>query len=234
MKRKRSPGGLSTAPKTLEERQKRISVNAEHHLNALRKGYGRTFNLSLITSNNSLLQWSSLGTIVFAPPLSDTLSVSNAPGDIYGPGARLYATTPSLDVTTKHSVLLDSVAQVIHHENTPIDHILFNEMGNFLAVVDQLGSITIWEQDNIATQLVLRQSFNADDGTEDSSHESASRIVSLRWLHNDQKVHVALKLSKPGDQWNCQSSSQRGYGPYNTVGKEALLAITSDGRVEPV
>jgi hypothetical protein len=178
-----------------------------------------------------LLAWSYWGTIVFAPPSSDTLSVSSAPGDIYGLGARLYTTIPSLDVSTKRSILLDPVAQATPSENIPIDHILFNEMGNFLAVVDQLGTITIWEQDNIATQLNSRQSFHADDGMEDSTHESASRIVSLRWLHNDQKVHVALKLTKSGYQWTCHSSSQRGYGPCNNVGKEALIAITSDGRV---
>jgi hypothetical protein len=157
--------------------------------------------------------------------------VSNAPGDIYGPGARLYTTVPALDVSTKRTILLDPIAQAVPLENTPIDHILFNETGNFLAVADQLGTITIWEQDSIVTQLIPRQSFRADDGMEDGAHESASRIVSLRWLHNDQKVHVALKLSKSGDQWSCQSSSQRGYGPCNAVAKESLIAITSDGRV---
>jgi hypothetical protein len=51
-------------------------------------------------------------------------------------------------------------------------------------------------------------------------------------VHNDQKIHVTSKLSKSGDQWVCQPNMQHGYGPYNLVGKEALVAITSDGRVK--
>ena len=57
--------------------------------------------------------------------------------------------------------------------------------------------------------------------------------MSLRWLHNDSKVHVAVKLTKNADQWACQSNSQRASGPCNVVGKEALIAVTADGRVEP-
>ena len=69
-------------------------------------------------------------------------------------------------------------------------------------------------------------------GSEGVPNGSPNRIVSLRWLHSDTKVHVAVKLTKAGDQWNCQSNSQRGSGPCNVVGKEALIAITADGRVD--
>lgn len=113
----------------------------------------------------------------------------------------------------------------------PIDHIVFNEAGSHLAVVDELGTITIWEQDSIASQLIPRQSFLADPNTESIPTDFISRVISLRWLHNDNKIHVAVKLAKSGDQWNCQSNTQRGSGPCNLVGKEALVAITSDGKV---
>lgn len=108
---------------------------------------------------------------------------------------------------------------------------MFNEAGSHLAVVDELGTITIWEQDTIASQLIPRQSFQADPHTDGITSEFLSRVISLRWLHNDTKIHVAVKLAKNGDQWNCQSNTQRGSGPCNLVGKEALVAITSDGRV---
>ncbi len=108
---------------------------------------------------------------------------------------------------------------------------MFNEAGSYLAVVDELGTITIWEQDTIASQLIPRQSFQADPHTIGITNEFISRVISLRWLHNDTKIHVAVKLAKNGDQWNCQSNTQRGSGPCNLVGKEALVAITSDGRV---
>lgn len=97
--------------------------------------------------------------------------------------------------------------------------------------MDELGTITIWEQDSIASQLVPRQSFQVDPGTDGMGSEFMSRVVSLRWLHNDTKIHVAVKLAKNGDQWNCQSNTQRGSGPCNLVGKEALVAITSDAKV---
>ena len=119
-------------------------------------------------------------------------------------------------------------------ENTPIDHLLFNELGTHLAVVDELGTITIWEQDNYAAHLIPRQSFIAREGgggDDDTSDESANRIISLRWLHNDQKIHVSLKLIKNVDQWTCQGNQQRGYGPCNLVGKEAFVAVTCDARV---
>jgi hypothetical protein len=132
-------------------------------------------------------------------------------------------------VTAKRSVLLRPVAQQSPIENTPIDHVLFNESGTHLAVVDELGTITIWEQDNYAAHLIPRQSFPADN--EDTAHESGNRIVSLRWLHNETKIHIALKLAKNGDQWNCQGNSQKGYGPCNLVGREAFIAITSDAKV---
>jgi hypothetical protein len=176
-----------------------------------------------------LLAWSPQGTLVFAPPSSDTLSPSNPPVDIYGQLPRLYATVPAYNVSTKRSVLLPPVAQQSPAENTPIDYVLFNELGSHLAVVDELGTIMIWEQDNYAAHLIHRQSFPAEN--DDTIHESGNRIVSLRWLHNDSKVHVALKLAKNGDQWNCQGNSLRGYGPCNLVGKEAFVAITSDARV---
>lgn len=119
-------------------------------------------------------------------------------------------------------------------ENTPIDFVLFNELGSHLAVVDELGTITVWEQDNFAAHLIHRQSFAAENnnaGGEDGNESTGNRIVSLRWLHNDSKLHVALKLAKVGDQWNCQTNSQRGCGPCNLIGKEAFVAITSDARV---
>ena len=137
---------------------------------------------------------------MFAPPSSDTLSPSNPPVDIYGPSPRLYATVPTYKVSTKRSVLLRPVAQPSPIENTPIDHILFNELGSHLAAVDELGTITIWEQDNYAAHLIPRQSFPADN--DDTTSESGNRIISLRWLHNDTKAHVTLKLAKNGDQWN--------------------------------
>jgi len=180
---------------------------------------------------NSLLSWSSQGTIAYAPPNADVLSTSNPPDDIYGSAPRLYVTLPSLDVRTKRSVLIEPVAQPLVTDNAPIDHILFNEAGQYLAVVDQLGTLTIWEQDYIATQLIQRQSF-PPDGNGDGITGTPSRIVSLRWLHNDSKVHVAVKLTKNADQWACQSNSQRATGPCNVVGKEALIAVTADGRVE--
>jgi hypothetical protein len=108
---------------------------------------------------------------------------------------------------------------------------VFNEAGLHLAVVDELGTITIWEQDSIASQLIPRQSFQADPGIDGIRNEFISRVISLRWLHNEGKIHVAVKLSKSSDQWNCQSNTQRGSGPCNLVGKEALVAVTSDGRV---
>jgi hypothetical protein len=150
---------------------------------------------------------------------------------MYGSTSRLYATTLSLDVARKTSILLEPVAAQVAPENIPIDHIVYNEAGIYLAVVDELGTITIWEQDAIASQLIPRQSFLPDVGADEMQHESANRIVSLRWLHNDQKVQVAVKLAKLGDQWNCQINSQRGAGPCNSVGKEALIAVTSGGRV---
>jgi hypothetical protein len=106
---------------------------------------------------------------------------------------------------------------------------VFNETGVYLAVADELGTLTIWEQDPIACQLIPRQSFSSDNGIE--GIEPSSRIVSLRWLHNEAKVHVAVKLAKNGDQWTCQSNSQRASGPCNIIGKEAFVAITSDGWV---
>jgi len=192
-----------------------------------------TADRSLLMSNLKLtcrlLAWSSQGSLVFAPPSSDVISPTNTPGDIYGSTTRLYATVPSYDVSTKRSGLLNPVSQPNPLDNTPIDHILFNETGSHLAVVDELGTITIWEQDNYAAHLIPRQSFSGDNAVD--THESANRIVSLRWLHNDAKLHVALKLAKNGDQWNCQTNSQRGCGPSNLVAKEALVAITADARV---
>jgi hypothetical protein len=164
---------------------------------------------------------------VFAPPVADSLSTSNPPGVIYGTTSRLYATTPSLDVSSRRSALLEPVPQTSSMENTPVDHILFNETGALLAVIDTFGTITIWEQDTLAAGLVARSSFRGDDGENDS----ASRVVYLRWLHNDSKLHVAVKLQKSGDQWNAQSVPQRGCGPCNSVGKESFLCITEDGRV---
>lgn len=231
MKRKRSVQGLFTDAKVSEERTKYISLSAEHHLNALRKGYGRSFSshIANLKLTCRLLAWSSQGTLVFAPPSSDVISPTSTPGDIYGPATRLYATVPSYDVSTKRSGLLNPVSQQSPLENTPIDHILFNETGSHLAAVDELGSIMIWEQDNYAAHLIPRQSFPGDNAAD--THESANRIVSLRWLHNDAKLHVASKLAKNGDQWNFQPNSQRGYGPCNLVAKEALVAITADARV---
>lgn len=179
----------------------------------------------------SLLTWSSQSTIAFVSPPSDVLSSSNIPGEVYGSKTRLYATTLSLDVARKQSILLEPVAAQVAPENIPIDHIVYNENGMYLAVVDELGTITLWEQDAIASQLNPRQSFLPDVGADEVQHESVNRIVSLRWLHNDQKVQVAVKLAKVSDQWNCQINSQRGSGPCNTVGKEALVAVTSGGRV---
>jgi hypothetical protein len=176
-----------------------------------------------------LLNWSSQGTIAFAPPTADVLPTTSAPDDVYGSARRLYITVPSLDVRTKRSVLLEAVSQNRHGENTPIDHILFSEGGQYLAIADQLGTLTIWEQDVIATQLLQRQSFSVDG--HDDAPGSPSRIVSLRWLHSADKIHVAVKLTKSGDQWTCQSNSQRGSGPCNPIGKEALIAITADGKV---
>jgi len=182
-----------------------------------------------------LLAWSSQGTLAYVPLSADTLDPSLAPGDILGQAARLYTTVPAYDPTTKHTYLQNGLPQFNPHRgNTPIDHILFNEVGSFLAVVDEPGSITLWEQDNYANHLIPRQSFAAEGGLEearDGTNDLGNRIVCIRWLHNDSKIHVASKLSKSGDQWVCQPNMQRGYGPCNSVGKEALIAITSDGKV---
>jgi hypothetical protein len=235
MKRKGSERGLFTKPLVPEDKDKDVSLAVEQQLDALRKGHGRSFSCplnSLLISR--LLAWSSPGTIVFAPPLADSLSPSNSLGNIYGSGPRLYTTVPSLDASTKRSYLLDPSPLSLPSgmENAPLDHILFNEAGSFLAVVDKLGTITIWEQDNTATQLVYRQSLPADRNMEENTQGSPNRVVSLRWLHNDSKVHIAVKLTKNGDQWACQSNSQRGCGPCNNVGKEAFIAVTADGKVE--
>jgi hypothetical protein len=135
---------------------------------------------------------------------------------------------PTLDISKKRSSLLSPVTQLVGPDNAPIDRLVFNETGAYLAVADELGSLTIWEQDTIACQFIPRQTF-LSDAVDDN--DPAGRIVSLRWLHNDAKIHVAVKLSKNGEQWTCQSNSQRGSGPCNIIAKEALVAITSDGRV---
>ena len=183
----------------------------------------------------SLLAWSSQGTLAYVPPSADTLDPSLAPGGILGQAARLYATVPAYDPSTKRTFLPNGLPQFsAHGGNTPIDHILFNEVGSLLAVADELGSITLWEQDNYANQLIPRQCLAAEGGLEETHNgrnDLGDRIVCIRWLHNDSKVHVASKLSKSGDQWVCQPNMQRGYGPCNSLGKEALIAITSDGRV---
>jgi hypothetical protein len=170
--------------------------------------------------------------------LADVLDPSLPPGHILGHTARFYAAVPSYNPATKHTYLQNGNPQFNPHvESTPIDHLLFNETGSFLAVIDELGTITIWEQDIYANQLTPRQFFAAEGGLEEGNNganEMGNRIVCVRWLHNDQKIHVASKLSKSGDQWVCQPNMQRGYGPNNLIGKEALIAITSDGRVKLV
>jgi hypothetical protein len=231
MKRKRSIGDLSTKPRVTEDKSNHVSVSAEHHINALRRGFSRSLTPLNPKLTCSVLSWSSQGTIAFVSPPSDVLSPSNRPGEVYGSTPRLYATTPSFDVARRDSILLEPLAAQVAPENVPIDHIVYNEAGIYLAVVDELGTITIWEQDSIASQLIPRHAFQPDLGTEELHQESANRVVSLRWLHNDQKIHVAVKLAKAGEQWNCQSNSQRGSGPCNSVGKEALVAITSGGTV---
>ena len=165
------------------------------------------------------------------PPTADILTSSDQPGDIFGSTPRLYATVPTLDSGTRRSFLLKPVAQSAPIANIPIDHIVFNENGQWLAVVDELGTITLWDQDTISTQLIFRHSFPAEGGVDDAAHDRACRIVSLRWLHNDVKLHTAVKLAKTGDQWGAQAISQKGSGPCNAVGKEAFVAVTSDGRV---
>jgi len=180
---------------------------------------------------SSLLAWSAAGTIVYAAPSADTLSTTNTPPDVYGSAPRLYATTLALDITTRKTYLLDPLPQPTPLENVPMDHIIFSEIGMSLATADQLGTITIWEQDMNSLQLVPRQTFPGDSGAEGTPHDVGGRIVSLRWLHNDLKLHVAVKLAKTGDLWTCQSNSQRGCGPCNMVGKEAFIALTKDGRV---
>ena len=179
----------------------------------------------------SLLAWSYHGTIAFVPPCSDIVSSSSPIGEPYGSSPRLYATVPTYDIASKKTHLLEAVSQAIPVENVPIDHIVFNEAGTLLTVVDELGTITIWEQDSISAQFNPRQSFPSEnpDGL-----QASGRIVNLRWLHSETKVNVAVKLIKAGDQWSCQSSSQRGSGPCNAAGKESFVAVTSDGRMKVI
>jgi hypothetical protein len=152
-------------------------------------------------------------------------------GDIFGPVPRIYVTIQSLDVAARESILLSPLAEPLAPENVPLDSVQFNPLGTLLAVADRFGSLLIYDVDYIATQLHLRQTFPADVPLQGVS---SRRIVALRWLHNDQKFHVTVKISKLGDQWSCSSPSQRGAGPCNTVGKEAFLAITADGKVCPL
>jgi hypothetical protein len=138
----------------------------------------------------------------------------------------------SFDVASKKTLLHKPAREqrnVI--DDVPLDHIVFNDSGHLLATVDDLGTISIWEQDSIANQLTLRQHFPSDPGTIDVLSTPAGKVVYTRWLHSEFKVHVSVKLAKTGDQWTCQTSIQKAAGPINAVGKEALLAVTSDGRV---
>src|SRR5579871_2190946 len=79
----------------------------------------RTSPSTDIALTSRLLAWSSQGTIVFASPFLDKLSALNPPSDIYGPATRLYATVPSIDVSSKRSHILESVAQPIN----PVDNV---------------------------------------------------------------------------------------------------------------
>ncbi|CAI7568178.1 unnamed protein product [Penicillium bialowiezense] len=112
------------------------------------------------------------------------------------------------------------------HNGNQLAHLLWNETGSDLAVVDCSGRISIYSISIALNSITgLRQAAfdSGDDG---------SQVVGMMWLNSQRFVHSFHQAAKVNGRWAYSPFRRRPVGPFHPANKGALLCVTRAGQMK--
>ncbi|KAJ5329439.1 Mediator complex subunit Med16 [Penicillium brevicompactum] len=112
------------------------------------------------------------------------------------------------------------------HNGNQLAHLLWNETGSDLAVVDCSGRISIYSISIALNSITgLRQAAfdSGDDG---------SQVVGMMWLNSQRFIHSFHQAAKVNGRWAYSPFRRRPIGPFHPANKGALLCVTRAGQMK--
>ncbi|CAG8362433.1 unnamed protein product [Penicillium salamii] len=112
------------------------------------------------------------------------------------------------------------------HNGNQLAHLLWNETGSDLAVVDCSGRISIYSISIALNSITgLRQAAfdSGDDG---------SQVVGMMWLNSQRSIHSFHQGAKVNGRWAYSPFRRRPIGPFHPINKGALLSVTRAGQMK--
>ncbi|OJD23025.1 hypothetical protein ACJ73_05625 [Blastomyces percursus] len=125
---------------------------------------------------------------------------------------------------------LSEVSQInqiadIHGGHTMV-HLLWNESGSELAIVDSCGRITI------VTIMMSLNTVNQPRQASIDPDDDLAQPVGLMWLNLNRPLFGFHKATRTNERWNYPAYRRRPLGPLHPVNKSALVIVTKSGHIK--
>ncbi|OJD18828.1 hypothetical protein AJ78_01160 [Emergomyces pasteurianus Ep9510] len=112
------------------------------------------------------------------------------------------------------------------HGGHTIVHLLWNESGSELAIVDSGGRISI------VTILTTLNTINFARQASIDSDDDWAQPVGLMWLNVNRPLFGFHKATRTNDRWNYPAYRRRPLGPLHPVNKPGLVLVTKSGHIK--
>ncbi|KAJ5091848.1 Mediator complex subunit Med16 [Penicillium alfredii] len=112
------------------------------------------------------------------------------------------------------------------HGGNPLVHLLWNETGSELAVVDCSGRISIYS---------ISIALNSITGLRQASFDSGddnNQVIGMTWLNTQRSVHAFHQAAKMNGRWAYSPFRCRPIGPFHPANKGALICVTRAGQIK--
>ncbi|PGH30262.1 hypothetical protein GX50_06980 [[Emmonsia] crescens] len=126
--------------------------------------------------------------------------------------------------TLSEEAPINQVADV--HGGHTIAHLLWNESGSELAIVDSCGRISI------ATILSTLNTINFARQSSMDPDDDWAQPVGLMWLNANRPLFGFHKATRTNDRWNYPAYRRRPLGPLHPVNKPGLALVTKSGHIK--
>lgn len=114
------------------------------------------------------------------------------------------------------------------HGGLPLVHLLWNETGSELAVLDSSGRLSIYTITTALNQIAGQRqaTFDPDD--------DGNQVVGIMWLNAQRSVHAFHQAAKRNGRWVYSPFRRRPVGPFHPANKPSLICVTRSGHIRLV
>ncbi|EDN06886.1 predicted protein [Histoplasma mississippiense (nom. inval.)] len=112
------------------------------------------------------------------------------------------------------------------HGGHAMVHLLWNESGSELAIVDSCGRISV------VTIMMALNTVNPTRQASMDADDDWSQPVGLMWLNLNRPLFGFHKATRANDRWNYPAYRRRPLGPLHPANKPGLVVVTKSGHIK--